>query len=348
MPFITAFSLTLILSMLVAKFLGPLGWMDHPGGRRIHNGSIARTGGIALLLACILGHVTKSFISPFSNFEHFLLLITATTGIIDDKLELRPRWKAAVGLLVAAGLAWQGATELVASGRHLLLFGTISLPCSWMTYFLMYLAAYWSIPQGLNLVDGANGLAIGYGAIILGILWLAGNPQPYLLGTLTGLLLLNWPKAKHFLGDCGALTLGILLAILANRTFGSHNPTGFFWLFAYPAVDVSMVILIRAMNGRPLGEGDRNHLHHQLQDRFPQLKGGAVPLLWLLAGSTASGAVVKGNMEILPILGLSTLLAIALSFLLLHRKTNLGTETHLRRSEVKAEIMDNGSPVLEL
>jgi len=116
--------------------------------------------------------------------------------------------------------------------------------------------------------------------------------------------MLNWPKAKCFLGDGGSLLLGLLLALLAVRTFGNSRPDAILWLFAYPLADVLMVVVIRLMTGRPLGQGDRNHLHHhwkRILGRYGRLR---VPILWAQVALCCSGALAEGVWTLLPAVGL--------------------------------------------
>lgn len=314
MDFLLAFGIVVTLSLLAGRFLGPLGWMDLPEGRRQHLRPVPRTGGIALVIAGAIGLLIGRFNLPFTHGEMGLVLGMALIGAIDDRYNLRARWKALAGLVIAIVLAYWGANRLCESPHALLLLGAVPIPHHWITYFTLLLVAYWSLPQAFNLIDGANGLSIGYGILIMLVLWGAGSPNVFLLGLLSGLLVLNWPRAIHFLGDCGALTLGLVVALLSKKAVGVQSPDAILWIFAYPILDVSTVVLIRKLHGKPLGEGDRNHLHHQLQDRFPRLRHVAVPFLWLLAGTMAYGAIARGGLRIFPYLALAVLILLSVVF----------------------------------
>ena len=118
-----------------------------------------------------------------------------------------------------------------------------------------------------------NGLCLGFSCLLLGALsagpWSQlGSGVTPLWGALVALLLLNYPRARHFLGDTGSLSLGGLFSILVlERALPYHRGLAF-WLMAYPILDVTMVVLIRAYTRRPLGQADRNHIHHWLQDHL--------------------------------------------------------------------------------
>jgi hypothetical protein len=101
-----------------------------------------------------------------------------------------------------------------------------------------------------------------------------------------GALLLNYPRAKHFIGDCGAFLLGTLLAILALKRGLPAHPNLALWAFAYPILDVTVVVAIRLARRQGLALADHNHLHDWMVARLgggPWARPLATPLLLLLA-----------------------------------------------------------------
>ena len=316
MYFIQGVVLASTFSWVAGTFVGPLGFMDVPVGRRQHPCPTPRTGGLALALTLFSGLGMGYLALPFSTLQVLGLIGLGLLGCLDDQLNLRARWKALGGLALALVVALPVAQTLSAQAGTLTLLGFELANHGWV-YFALVTLATWSLPQSFNLIDGANGLAIGYGGIILLVLAWHGFAHPFLLGSLLGLLAFNWPRARHFLGDCGSLGLGLMLVLLAIDAFGGDNPNAILWLFAYPILDVTMVVAIRLANRRALGIGDRNHFHFQWQDRFPALGRAVVPLLWLQAGACALGAVATGWVRVLPWLGLSSLLVQAMVYLIL-------------------------------
>jgi hypothetical protein len=90
-------------------------------------------------------------------------------------------------------------------------------------------------------------------------------------GSLFGFLLHNWPPASIFLGDSGSLMIGFLIGALAIES-SLKKATGFalaipLVLVSVPVFDTFMAIVRRKLNGRGIGEADRGHIHHCLQDR---------------------------------------------------------------------------------
>src|SRR5690348_16378857 len=99
-------ALTLALSLICMRWVAPLGWMDHPRGRRQHGTPTPRTGGIALLVAIGLGHAFGLLQLPLPPACWVVVYGMGFMGILDDRWDIRARWKAAVSLVAALLLAW--------------------------------------------------------------------------------------------------------------------------------------------------------------------------------------------------------------------------------------------------
>ncbi|NOX56011.1 MAG: undecaprenyl/decaprenyl-phosphate alpha-N-acetylglucosaminyl 1-phosphate transferase [Planctomycetes bacterium] len=150
--------------------------------------------------------------------------------------------------------------------------GTASFP-----FVVLWLVACANV---INLVDGLDGLASTICLIVSttvcalalttgmhGAAFLAA----VVAASLVGFLGHNLPPAKIFLGDSGSLTLGFLIGALSLEA-STKRATGLILtvplvLMSIPIFDTAMAILRRKLNGRSIGEGDRAHIHHRLQDR---------------------------------------------------------------------------------
>ena len=304
------FWICLGISLLLVRFAPALGLMDIPGGRRQHTHPVALVGGLALILALVVRTVVIDYRTHLTVLEQFTVLSMALLGLLDDRFDLRARWKAALGLGFALLLAHTTALQVTQAGHALEFLGATLAPTSWIIPPLLALM-YWGLPHGFNLIDGANGLAMGFSLVVLGSLWAAGAPHLYFIGALLAVLTLNWPRAKLFMGDCGSLSIGLLLVLLAKNALLLKAPSHILWLFAYPTVDVTLVVVIRLLQGRNLSIGDRNHLHFQLKDRWG-LKTCTAPLLLSLAALCASEVYLNGAWRIFPFIGLSLLAGLAL------------------------------------
>ena len=283
--FLIGLAACLGLSLIAMRWVAPLGWMDVPGGRHLHDRCTPRTGGLALLAALGIGQAFGGLQLPLGPGEWAVVYGMGLVGALDDRLDLRARWKALAGLLAAGLLAWLTWGVLRQAGDHLPLFSGHLATKTGLALALL-LAWYWSIPQACNLIDGLNGLALGFFLLLALSMDLPLGPHgqgAYLLGALVALAVLNWPRGLQFLGDAGSLALGTLFAMLGVHLLAVESPNRLLWAFAYPIVDVLMVMAIRRSNGRSLGEGDRNHFHHHWLAVLKDRQGAALGLTLLPA-----------------------------------------------------------------
>ena len=301
------------LSIALIRWVAPLGWMDRPDQTRKHHAHpIARTGGLALWLGLILVQVAGRFPFHLHVLDWVAIHGMALIGLLDDRFNLRARYKAVTGLSMALLLAFHITQSMGRAVGHVPFLG-MELPTYPVIIFPLLALWFWAIPQAYNLIDGINGLSMGFGALLLGVLgWNLGSGSALLWGGLAAVLALNFPKAHHFLGDCGALMLGTLFAILGVNAFGLGDPDLLLWVFAYPIVDVILVVGLRRWHGHPLSTADRNHLHHWMMDRMGRRSWAATPLLLGLAGLPMLRATTLPGHLPVSTLGVLTLVLLAL------------------------------------
>lgn len=305
--------LSAILGWAALTWVGPRGFMDCPNERKAHKGAIPQTGGLAFVVTILLGLTFQWCTLPFSPLQWAGVVVMASMGLMDDRFCLRARTKALVGLAVAIPLAYEGALSVLARHVDVRLLGQ-ALPDSFQVYFSLLMLYFWCVPQSYNLVDGLNGLAMGFAVVVLAALGLTGHVHPFTLGAISGLLVWNWPKARHFLGDCGSMSIGLLLALLVMKSFAHRDPNLILWVLAYPLLDTTMVVVVRMLKGQHPARADRSHLHHRWEDALPGRRGWVVPILLAQAAACASAVLVAGRGWALPIAGLTALTAQAFWF----------------------------------
>ncbi len=283
-PAVVGFIAGISLSVTLIAVAPRLGWVDHPDqARKTHEKPMALTGGLALWGVLALCQLLGWFPWPLHRMDWIGIHGMALMGALDDRFDLRARYKALFGLIVAILLAGYSSLLLAHTVDHVV-FLAFPIPTHPIVTFPLLLFWFWSIPQAYNLIDGVNGLSMGLGLLILTAIGWHLGPQPTILkGALLAILLLNFPRAKHFLGDCGAMLMGTLFAVLTIRLLVPWNANLPLWIFAYPIMDVSLVVATRGWCGLPLGQADRSHLHHWMMDRMNQKVWLATPILLVFA-----------------------------------------------------------------
>ena len=143
------------------------------------------------------------------------------------------------------------------------------------------ISVFWivGITNAINLIDGLDGLAAGVSGIAALSLYIVAVIRRQddmaiigvsLVGAIAGFLPYNFNPAKLFMGDTGSTFLGFMLAILSiEGTMKSVTALALaipILVLGLPIFDTAFAILRRIMNGRPIGEADRGHIHHRLLD----------------------------------------------------------------------------------
>ena len=130
--------------------------------------------------------------------------------------------------------------------------------------------------NAINLLDGMDGLLGTVGLIILTALaamaTLAGETTTALIavagaGALAGFLVYNLPPATIYLGDCGSMLIGLVVAALAisaslkGPAVAILAPSA---LLVLPILDTFAAVVRRKLTGRGLAAADRGHMHHEM------------------------------------------------------------------------------------
>ncbi len=291
--------------------------------RDVHRVPIPRLGGVAMFLgfgsAVLVAHQLPFLRQVFGTGEVWGVLAGAAlvclVGAIDDVRELGALTKLAGQLIAAGVMAFEGVQLF-----SLPLGETTVLPAPILVALTVAAVAFST--NALNSVDGLDGLAagvVGISAISFFVYsYLVGqnyNPanvfttaafiSAAILGCCLGFLPHNFHPARIFMGDSGALLLGLLLAAAMISVTGSvygadlsTSPVAATVLpllvpiaiFLLPVADLLLAVVRRTRAGRRPWQPDAQHLHH----RMLQLGHGhrrAVLLLWSWAAVAALGSV---------------------------------------------------------
>ena len=276
LAFFFAFATSLVLSGVMRKIAMSLNIFDKPdGGRKFQREPVPYLGGVAIMTSFLVTVVIGVFVvSPSKEVRSdilYLILPAAALGIIglwDDIKELSPHFRLMVQVLL--GLA----------ASLTITFGSTSGSATGNQSADLLLSIFWivGITNALNFFDNMDGgAAVASFMTALGIfIYSSINNQPYLaifglvlMGVLAGFFYWNRRPARIYMGDSGALFLGILLATIAIRIDPETDSkwTSFaipIFLLALPILDTCVVVISRLMNSRSPLQGGRDHLSHRL------------------------------------------------------------------------------------
>ena len=272
-------------------------WLDHPDtGRHLHSNPVPRLGGVPIFLtvffvvgaALLLQRWCGAF-RVFSIGSVPALLLPAAlifvAGLYDDIRSLGPYAKFGVQALAACVLYLDGfgirRFDLLFSGSRVQVFVGLPLTILWVLL----------ITNAFNLIDGMDGLAAGsalFSTLVLLVASVVGGNHlvtflaAILAGAIAGFLRFNFNPATIFLGDSGSLFIGFTLGAMALA--GSQKAPAMVAIampvvcFGLPLLDVAMALLRRFLSGRPLFQGDAEHIHHRLLNRGLSQRGAVLIL----------------------------------------------------------------------
>ncbi len=268
---------------------------DVPNDRKIHATPIPSLGGLGIYIGFIFSLLMNADITPvIKEFQYFLACFTVVLifGTKDDILILLP-FKKFLGQLIIAAIVILKAGLYITSFHG---FATLTHIPTTLAYFITGLTIV-VIMNAFNLIDGVDGLAgsVGIVSTLTFALFfhLSGDHFYALLAfvfcaSLVAFLIFNYSPAKIFMGDTGAMMLGLINAILVIRFINTaetvnllpnaSSPAMGFGILMIPLLDTLRVFGIRMMHGRSPFSPDRNHLHHQLLDKGMTHRGVALSI----------------------------------------------------------------------
>ncbi|MEE4298173.1 MAG: MraY family glycosyltransferase [Pseudomonadales bacterium] len=272
--------LTLVLLPLLAPVARHFGHVDAPDGvRKLHEGEIPLTGGIALFVAMSLGYLLNAPVPQEGVVFVAVCAVMVLLGALDDRLDLRPSTRLLTELAIAGAIVGFAGLSVTTVG-DLFAVGPLDLGTFGPVFTILAVAA---AVNAMNMLDGIDGQAaciawVAIVAVVASAVLLGGAPDPAALALLGGLpifLAFNLVRVgrrlpKTFLGDSGAKLLGLVLAWeLIGSAQGSAawlDPVTVLWFAAIPLFDTLFVMSYRMLHRRSPLSGDRNHIHHLLLD----------------------------------------------------------------------------------
>jgi len=298
-PLLVAGAVTALATPMVGRFARAVGVIDRPDERKVNRRhDIPLLGGIAVALGFYVGlavvRLTSGSQVEYQNHVEGQILgslILIALGAVDDRWALSARAKLPVQI-AAAGVAIHYGFRI----DHL------TDPISWTIWYLPAPAMWavtglWivAITNAMNLMDGLDGLSAGVGAIIGATLtficlqaqqWVGVHAGLAFLGALLGFLPFNFPPARIFLGDTGALFIGFNLSLLALEGYQKLAVLTFvvpLLALAVPLMDTALSIYRRIRQRASIMSADRQHIHHRLLESEGSHRAAVLSIYFLTA-----------------------------------------------------------------
>lgn len=297
----------ILLAMLLGSTAGlwlflrvapSLDLVDQPNARSLHSTPTVVSGGLVPMTLLAAG-VGSSTALPGATGIALLIAGLTAVGLLDDKWGLPSAIRLLCYLCAGIALPWLLSSDLPLGTTTLLLTGV---------------AVAWCINL-VNFMDGADGLATVQALCVatgLGLIASFGAAPNAILAWLCALLLaccapllgFNWPPAKLFMGDAGAVPLGFFLAVLGLLAFATDMSVGLAWLILMMPflVDTGMTLCIRSLAGRPPHVAHRDHAYQRLS----LVAGSPLPITLGVLGMQVAWqfplAVTAVSSEVFPLL----------------------------------------------
>lgn len=280
---LTSFLICFILTPAVIYFFVKNKITDTPGGRKIHKVSTPSMGGIPIMISVLFSALLWFTFAELSQSKAllFAVVIMFIVGLRDDVVNLSAIQKLIGQLAASLLVVIYGGIQFTSLYG---IFGVYELPT--FVGILVSLFTIIVLTNSFNLIDGIDGLAGTISLVALSFfgIWFELNGlhlyaiiAATFIGGIVGFLMFNWSPAKIFMGDTGALAIGLLLAAF-SILFIDHNfkledsapykfngsVTTAISIMILPIFDTARIFVKRVRKGKSPLSPDKSHIHHFL------------------------------------------------------------------------------------
>ena len=281
-PFIVAFCATLWIHPKILRIAILKNLVDNPDARKLQRNPVPVMGGLAVFFGIVAGLCSSqiAFFSPGVFVLMAAMTIMLYTGTIDDILDLTPRTRFIIEIVVVAFIMLVNNSGI----NHFWGLWGINFNPVWIASPLTIFAAV-GIINAINLIDGVNGLSSGFcfmASVVFAImLYISGNTHMTILaltaaGAIIPFFLHNvfGNTTKMFIGDGGTLVIGTMMSMFVVSTLKGTSLSASLAkdgmglipftlaVLAVPVFDTLRVMSMRILRKQSPFHPDKTHLHH--------------------------------------------------------------------------------------
>ena len=256
-----------------------IGLVDKAGHLKRHGENVPMIGGLAIFVGYFFVLAAHPVLLEANAAFLVCGALIVVMGTLDDRFPLSPMLRLAIHIVIAAMAISSAGLTVQNIGAP---FATGVIELGWFAMPFAVLVFVGGI-NAWNMIDGIDGLASVLAFIALGFLLVvaisSGGALPAnllaLLCSIGAFFLFNLPfrglrRHRTFLGDAGSMFLGFAVVwhalALSQNSSAVISPVTALWFVALPVYDVITTTLRRVLKGVSPLAGDRQHLHHLLQD----------------------------------------------------------------------------------
>lgn len=264
------------ITPIMRKYAIRINAIDAPiAAHKTHKASVPYLGGVAISIgivaasygAILVNNPSKENVT-LATYVLIPAILISAMGLVDDLRGLEPWPRLIVQTLTAAVVAG----TLVLTNTMGVAFQSSSLNVLVSILWIV------GVCNSINFFDNLDGGAAGTVAVITFFVFLIAFDRGQVLvsalaivtaGATTGFLFWNRSPAKIYMGDAGALFLGIIVSVLTIRLNPGIAPSYMSFaiplsLLAVPILDTSVAVISRLNRGISPFTGGRDHLSHRL------------------------------------------------------------------------------------
>lgn len=280
---VTSFVICFLIIPVIIKYSLEKNLVDIPGRRKIHKKITPSMGGIAIFLGFSIASLIWIDIIHWKEIRFIMiaLFMVFFIGVRDDLIPLRPFMKLLGQILTSSLLILLFDFRLKSFYG---LFGIYDIPI--MVSYGITLFTIIVITNSFNLIDGLDGLAGTIASIALlafGVSFFLVGDTIYsvisfcMVGAVIAFLFFNWDPSEIFMGDTGALVIGMMISIVAIHFIDLHynlpvdHPykinacvSGAVCFILIPLADTLRVFILRIAKKQSPFTPDKNHIHHYI------------------------------------------------------------------------------------